>query len=141
MSHLTKILEFKKALVDNGVDCPLEQNKLIEQCVIKACVRYLSYCAFRKGFVINSDTKADGTIQFVLNEWNRVHNLRFNLIYTSALRYLNLTRESLITYGCVKLDMEDTVVSNLEDENLCGGEAEALVGYIFNELKEYGKDN
>lgn len=140
MSHLNKILEYKQSLADDGVDCPKEQNRLIELCFIRATVAYMrSPLLGRKHCTKEELAEVQNDARNVLNEWNRVHRLNDSLIFATAIRYINVIEHNLATTGCVSSEIDDEVVIAMNDERLKSNDSLELIECVRKELVCYAK--
>lgn len=130
MSHLDHVVRVKQALATNGVTCPFEQRKLIDQAYIDALVAHHFAC--NPTFSL-SDKERD-CYRFMIDKWNDVSPIGYEAIYSGVLSFINLTYSSLRTKGrgfaktCFGIGESDVFIEDLQ-------EYKDLVAYLFQEVK------
>lgn len=108
MSHLIHVLEFKKALTENGVSCPIEQSKLLAEPFTRALIRR----AFRLGgWTSDMDAKA----WEMLDKWNKVSPIPAALIHKCAQVRIGALDGAMMNTGTLPCKKEFTTFAGEVD--------------------------
>jgi hypothetical protein len=127
MSHLIHVLEFKKALTEKGVSCPIEQSKLLAEPFTRALIRR----SYRLGgWTSEMDTKA----WEMLDKWNKVSPIPAALIHKGAQVRIGALNGAMMNTGTLPCKKEFTsIVGDLDVGELPA--CNVLTDYLVRELE------
>jgi len=127
MSHLIHVVEFKKALTEKGITCPIEQSKLLAEPFARALIRR----SYRLG---GWTTEMDEKAWAMLDKWNKVSPIPAPLIHKTAQVRIGMLNGVMMNTGTLPCKKEFTTIVNDVDV----GELPAcsvLTDYLVKELE------
>jgi len=127
MSHLIHVLEYKKALTEKGITCPIEQSKLLAEPFTRALIRR-SYRV--GGWTSEMDEKAWA----MLDKWNGVSPIPAALIHKQAQVRIGSIAGAMMTTGTLPCKSGySTVVNDVDVGELPA--CAVLTDYLVKELE------
>lgn len=131
MSHLIHILEYKKALTEKGITCPIEQSKLLAEPFARALIRR----SYRLG---GWTSEMDARAWAMLEKWNSVSPIPAALIHQQAQWRINNLNGWMMKHGTIPPYMDYTTLVEVNgskvDVSDCDGFS-TLVDYLVKELE------
>lgn len=127
MSHLIHVIEFKKALTEKGITCPIEQSKLLAEPFTRALIRR----SYRLG---GWTTAMDECAWAMLEKWNSVSPIPAALIHKQAQVRINMLNGAMMNTGTLPCKKGYTSIVNDIDVGELPS-CSVLTDYLVRELE------